>query len=97
MKKSLIALAALTLTGCASLEEAGHAAYTFEASPLGCRATASDGKEFKSRTILVDCSRGQMSVNEGESKAFKGQALAVKAVNVLPTIGLSDILAPRDK
>lgn len=99
MKTSLLAIAAALalLSGCAALESAGHTGYSAEFTPIGCRINVADGKEFKRREIAVDCHKGQFSVREEEARAFRGQALAVKAVNVLPTMGLQDILAPRDK
>lgn len=97
MKTTLIALAAFALAGCASLSDAGHTAYTFEASALGCKATANDGKEFKSRTIVVNCSTGIMAVDEGESKAFKGQAISAKAAAVFPVTDLANILGGAEK
>lgn len=89
---ALIALGALSLAGCASLTDAGHSAYSFKATADGCEATATDGKEFKERTIVVDCAKGQMAVNEGDAKAFKGQAIAAKALSVLPVTDLANIL-----
>lgn len=96
--KILIALAALAmLSGCAAIENAGHTAYTAEFTALGCRITVADGKEYKEREIAADCHKAQFAIKETGVAAFKGQALAVKAVNVLPTMGLQDILAPRDQ
>lgn len=98
MKKSLIAIVAALLVGCASIDNAGYAGYDVKcAKDNGCSLSAKDGKEFSSRIIQFNAATGQLIVQEGESKAFKGQALAVKAINMLPTMGLGDIIAPRDK
>jgi hypothetical protein len=92
-----IALGLSLLSGCASLTNAGHVAYTVEMNPTGCSVTVADGKEYKNRNIVLDCHKAQFAVTEEESKAFKGQALAVKGLTILPSLGLQDILAPRDK
>jgi hypothetical protein len=93
----VIAAIALALSGCAGTF--GHTSYlvTQSASGKGCELQAADGKEFKSRNIAFDGKGCTLVVEEGVSKAFKGQALGVKAINVLPTMGLSDILAPQDQ
>ncbi len=89
-----IAVLALLLSGCAGTF--GHAAYEVKANAAGgYDLTASDGKEFADRSIMFDARIGRLMVQEGASKAFKGQALGVKAINILPTMGLGDILAPR--
>jgi hypothetical protein len=104
MKLLAILIFAL-LSGCASLTEAGHNAYSVtatvdkEGNVSGYNLQLSDGKEFESRKIDFQ-GMGPMvrlSIEEGASKAFKGQALAVKGLTILPSLGLSDILAPRDK
>jgi hypothetical protein len=100
-----IALGLSMLGGCASLTEAGHNSYSViaktdkDGNVTGYDLSLSDGKEFESRTINFQ-SAGPMvrlSIEEGASKAFKGQALAVKGLTILPSMGLQDILAPRDK
>jgi hypothetical protein len=94
-------LAALALSGCASLDYAGHAAYVvgpLTQGPDGNRACCSlqvhDGKEYDGRVIQFQ-TNGQgfsLVVQEGQSKAFKGQGIAAKAATVLPVTGLQDIL-----
>jgi hypothetical protein len=94
IKKSLVAIAvAIALAGCASLNDAGHAGYTARINAEGCELAVADGKEFKSRTVALDCRAGQFVVTEGESKAFKGEAIAAKAAAVLPVTDLANILA----
>ncbi len=87
-------LALASLAGCASLTDAGHAAYSFEPTldaagrPTGaCKFSAADGKEFSSRSIVAT-SNGvacQVIVQEGASTAFQGQAIAGKALSILPS------------
>jgi hypothetical protein len=45
----------------------------------------------------VDCAKGQMAVEEGESKAFKGQAISAKAAAVFPVTDLANILGGANK
>lgn len=90
MKHSLIALCALALAGCASIENAGHASYEVKANAQGgCDLLAKDGKEFsgEGRGIMFDGKRCQFTANEGPSKAFKGQAISAKAA----TVGIADL------
>lgn len=101
MKNSLIAICALALAGCASIETAGHASYEITPIAVGeniaCGLKVADGKEFEGgRSVMFSGATCQLTVQEGPSKAFRGQAIAVKALG-LPTTGLADILAPRDK
>ncbi len=102
MKKTIAALvvAAAALSGCASLTEAGHATYTVRAARAGdgtmtCYEFESkDGKEYGGRSVQFQgtCSGATLVINEGASKAFRGQGIAAKALNVLPVTGLSDLL-----
>lgn len=100
MKKTSIALAALALSGCAAIEQAGNASYTVTAvkgpdgKTSGYELAVKDGKEFASRSIAFQSDAGSaaLMVQEGASKAFPGQALAVKALTVLPVSGLPDLL-----
>jgi hypothetical protein len=96
MHRSLIALAALAslsaLAGCAGTF--GHTAYSIKANAAGgYDLDARDGKEFAGRAIEFDAKRGLLVVNEGASKAFKGQGIGA-TLNPLPTLGLDKILAP---
>lgn len=104
MKKSLIALAVLAaLSGCAALDHAGSSSYTVtavkdaEGKTIGYEFTAKDGKEYSGRNVSFQTSgaAAALMVSEGESKAFKGQALAVKALTVLPVTGLGDLLGAK--
>jgi hypothetical protein len=96
----LIAFLALALAGCASLETAGHSAYTVKAvvgkdgKVAGYELDARDGKEYSGRNVSFQTNGGAaaLMISEGESKAFKGQALAVKALTVLPVTNLSELL-----
>jgi hypothetical protein len=94
MKRILTAIAAASvLAGCGSF---GHTLYEVSGNAAkGYDLKAADGKQFKSRKITFDAKVGTLLVEEGESEAFRGQALGVKALNILPTTGLGDILAPR--
>jgi hypothetical protein len=103
MKKSLIALAVLAAagaTGCAtSIEYAGNSSIEVKhtADGKGCDLTIKDGKEYtQGRGIGFDGKDCTFQIQESASKAFKGQALAVKATGLF-TMGLGDILAPQDK
>ena len=86
----------LGLTGCASIEFAGHASYTVTPTPDGrcCIVTVRDGKEFASRDITIVKTGDDYAINikEGESKAFPGQAIAAKALTVLPVTNLQSLI-----
>lgn len=90
----------LLLSGCASLDTAGASTYTVTAvrdadgKVAGYELTVKDGKEYSGRNVQfqADGARAGLAIAEGESKAFKGQALAVKALTVLPVTGLQDLL-----
>jgi hypothetical protein len=99
MKLALIVIAAALLAGCASLTDAGHASYKVTHTASGaCDLEVADGKEFaEGRVMKFDGRACQFMAEESASKAFKGQAIAVKGLSILPTMGLGDILAPRDK
>lgn len=91
-----IALGMSLLAGCASLTEAGHTGYSIEpAAAGGCKFGATDGKEFSARSLAMTSSAQgcQMLVNEGASSAFQGQAIAGKALSVLPSFA-APILEP---
>lgn len=107
MKKSLIAIAVLALsalTGCASLEHAGHSGYTVKPYSIAgkdgaqalacCELAVNDGKEYSGRAISfqTDGAGFALQVQEGQSKAFKGQAIGAKALSVLPVTGLQDLV-----
>lgn len=99
MKCSLISLATLALVGCTSLDHAGHTSYSLRSfsAPNGavacCELHVQDGKEYSGRNISfqTDGSGAMLQVQEGESKAFKGQGIAAKAATVLP-VNLGDAL-----
>lgn len=100
MKRSLIALAALTLAGCASLDNAGHSAYTVTAvrdaggQLAGYELAVRDGKEYAGRQVQFRSAGGAVSlvIVEGPGAAFQGQAIAAKALSVMPVTGLADLL-----
>ena len=94
---ALLLLAAAILSGCASVTSAGHASYLVTRTANGCELSATDGKEFASRNIAFDGKDCTLIVEEGESKAFRGQAIAAKALAVFPVTDLANILAPRDQ
>jgi hypothetical protein len=99
MKKSLIALAALAASGCASLENAGYDSYTVKSftGPMGmigcCELTVTSGKEYTERGVQFQTNGAGASLVIGEqgTKAFKGQGIAAKAAQPLPTM-LGDVL-----
>lgn len=99
MKKALLtSCVLLALAGCASLDTAGHAAYSVKANAGGgWDLDAKDGKEFEGRRILFDAKAGTLAVEEGASKAFKGQAIAAKAQAVFPVTDLANILVGGDR
>lgn len=91
---SLVALGTLLLPGCASLTQAGNTAYSFEpvanadGSMWCCKFSAQDGKEYSSRNIeVIKGADGavHIAVQEGASTAFQGQAIAGKALSILPS------------
>lgn len=94
MKITIIALAAIALAGCASLTDAGHSAYSFEPvvgadgkATGGCKFSAADGKEYSGRSIAATSTASgcEVIVQEGASTAFQGQAIAGKALSLLPS------------
>ncbi len=102
MIKSAATLVALVaLSGCASLENAGHDSYTLRSftTELGmagcCELHVQSGKEYTGRTISFQSNGANtvLQVQEGASKAFKGQAISAKAVTVLPVTDLANILS----
>ena len=90
----LVAAASL-LAGCGTF---GHTSYEVSCKQMApgagnaCDLKASDGKEFTSRTIQFNAASGVLVVQEGESKAFAGQAIGAKAMTVLPVTGLDDLV-----
>lgn len=98
MKRSLIALAALcALAGCAGTF--GHAQYTITCKSAEggrtCDLDVKDGKEFAGRGMRFEMNKeGHVAfqLQEGESKAFAGQAIGAKVMTVLPVSGLKDLL-----
>jgi hypothetical protein len=96
MKALFLALfALLALAGCASLTQAGNTGYSVTPVAGGCKFSATDGKEYSSRALaMTSSSEGcQLMVNEGASSAFQGQAIAGKALSVLPSFA-APILNP---
>lgn len=93
----LLVVMGSTLAGCAGTF--GHTSYTVKANTAGgYDFEAGDGKEYATgRSIAFSAANGSLMISEGASTAFTGQALGVKAINILPTMGLGDILAPQDK
>lgn len=90
MKRFLITIAVLAmLTGCGTF---GHTTYQVTRSANGCEFSAQDGKEFASRNISFDGKDCTLIVEEGASKAFRGQAIGAKTLTVLPVTGLDDIV-----
>jgi hypothetical protein len=91
----MIILTALALAGCASLTDAGHSAYSMEPTAEGgCKFNATDGKEYSGRSIIAQSTKDgcAVMVQEGASTAFQGQAIAGKALSVLPSF--APILLP---
>lgn len=101
MKKTLIAAAVLALlAGCASLENAGFDSYTERSfkteagMPACCELDVKSGKEYAGRAVQFQTNGAGavLSIQEMEAKAVKGQALAVKALTVMPVTGLQDLV-----
>ena len=93
MKKTLIALAALALAGCTTLNNAGYSGITVTRNTVGAFDLAvHDGKEYTARVIMFNAQTGALVVEEGASKAFKGQGVAAKAATLLPLNDIVDIL-----
>lgn len=96
----LVLLALFGLSGCASLEQAGHTSYVVRpftapnGSVMCCEAQFTDGKEYTGgRVITLQTTPLGVAfqVQEGESKAFRGQGIAAKAIP-LPVTGLQEML-----
>lgn len=102
MKRSLIAIAALALASCASLDNAGFDSYTvrsFRADtgmPACCELDVKSGKEYGGRALqfTTNGAGAALVIQEGQSKAFQGQGIAAKAATVLPVTGLQDLVQP---
>jgi hypothetical protein len=98
--RTLIALAVLALAGCQSLDHAGYDSYTVRSfkSELGmaacCELEVKSGKEYDGRAVSFQTngSGAVLQIQEGQSKAFKGQGIAAKAASVLPVTGLQDLV-----
>jgi hypothetical protein len=87
----MCAFALLHLQGCASLTQAGNSSYSFEPVSIDGKTaykfTAADGKEYSARVIKASLIDGgfTIEVTEGASTAFQGQAIAGKALSLLPS------------
>lgn len=102
LKRSLLAaVAALSLAGCASLDNAGHGSANVRAvrdqagKVAGYELDLKDGKEYASRTVtfkVTPAGAVDLTIVEDQAKAFRGQGIAAKAASVLPTTGLADLL-----
>ncbi len=95
MKTLLIVLAlAASSAGCASLTGAGHAGATVTRDASGkCALALADGKEYSGRSVAFNGETCVLVVQEGESKAFKGQGIAAKAAAVFPVTDLANIIS----
>lgn len=102
----VLLVAVAFVSGCASLTEAGHTSYTVRAAPAAEGKTvcydfeSKDGKEYAGRVIQFQgtCGVGaSLVIQEGPSKAFRGQGIAAKALSVMPVTGLQDLLGGDDK
>lgn len=95
-----IVIASLALAGCASLEFAGHDSYTVRSYKADngkvscCELDVKSGKEYADRAVgfRTTGSGAVLTINESGTKAFKGQALTVKSLTVLPVTGLDALL-----
>jgi hypothetical protein len=99
MKKSLLALSVtLFLTGCASFNNMGtttanvNPVMNSKGNQTGCSFEYRDGKESSQKIVSFDGQRCTLDIGTANEKAFKAHALGVKALNILPTFGLDDIL-----
>jgi hypothetical protein len=93
MKTPCVLVAALLLAGCASTNNAGYSGYTVKPNADGrYELTVQDGKEYSGRVIQFSGNTGELTIQEGESKAFKGQAIGAKAQAVFPITDLANIL-----
>lgn len=100
MKTAILIIFAALLTGCASIEHAGYDSYVLKSftAPLGmtgcCELTVTSGKEYDGRSVRFETNGAGavLTIQEVGAKAFKGQALAVKALTVLPVSGLQDLI-----
>lgn len=96
----LILFAAAVMSGCASLDNAGYDSYTVRSfktdggMPACCELDVKSGKEYGGRSVQFQTNGAgaALVIQEQEAKAFKGQALAVKALTVLPVTGLQDLV-----
>jgi hypothetical protein len=98
----LAVVAALAcLTGCAALQDAGHSAYTVRpvtdqhGKVQGYTLDVQDGKEYAQGRMVqfqTAAEGATLMLQEGPSKAFKGQAISAKAAAVFPITDLANIL-----
>lgn len=98
MIRFLLAVSVLALcAGCAALADAGHTAYTVsQPRGRGCEFRAADGKEYTGGRVVAFRSDPDggcvVLVQEGDSAAFRGQAISGKALSVMPITSLPEIL-----
>ena len=93
-------LAVAMLSGCASIDNAGHSSYTVTAvkdaagKAAGYELAVKDGKEYQGRQVQFQAMAGAVTLTivESGAKAFPGQALAVKSLTVMPVTGLTDLI-----
>lgn len=98
--KLILLIILLSLTGCASIDNAGYSGYSITAvkdakgAVSGYELQVKDGKEYAGRSISFQAQGSSVGVTiqEGQSKAFKGQAIGAKALTILPVDGLADLL-----
>ena len=85
--KIIIAMIALSLTGCASLQYAGNSSYTVEPMMLDgkqvcCAVHIIDGKETASMTahVVKNGDNYDVTLNKVGETAFKGQQISAAAL-----------------
>ena len=105
MKMILIALAALILSACSSLQNAGMAEYSvkpmvIDKQTVCCEVSVKNGKEYASLKAKVIKKGDDYSVELEEQavSAFAGQQKAAdtvgKAIETAGTLGTSALVAP---
>lgn len=90
MKRAILALVVVALTGCASLQQAGTASYSVKPFMAGdkamcCEVTVSNGKEIAllDATVVKHGDDYEVRLHEEGVVAFEGQRIAAGAAKTV--------------
>lgn len=101
MKRGLVMVALLGMTGCASLNHAGTASYSMKPVLVNdklvcCEVTINNGKEFAllDATVIKRGDDYEVRLHEEGVAAFDGQHLASDTAAKAATLGAAVLIAP---